>query len=54
MSPYAEMDALDHAMVALAQENTRRQVRHQWLWGTPLGQVATPSDFWEYRHSFFY
>jgi hypothetical protein len=54
MPPGEQMDALDHAVVTLVQENTRRQVLHQWLRGTPLGQVATPSDFWEYRHSFFY
>ena len=51
--PPRRADVLDRALVRLVQESTRRETTRM-VRGTPLGRVASPSDGWEYRHSFFY
>ena len=46
-------DTLDRALVHLVQDSTRRQMI-RLVRGTPLARFSTPSDVWEFRHSFFY
>jgi hypothetical protein len=51
--PLRMPDGLDVTLLGLVRETTRRDVT-SLIKGTPLGRVATPSNWFEWRSAFFY